>query len=247
MSSALRKGNWLQVTEYAAIALSVIGSAVATFSQQPLYATAPISVSLVLNVLNRHRSEFLSRASLLPELHPFGELSGNFDNSPREAGYEGSVVTLPTENEETITVEEAIIQLYNAIAALDAEMQTRLSVLENLDIDPIREDICQLQDQHALLLTSLSHLKNEQNTVDETAIASTVDLSSLQTQIQQLSDHFNHFTQQVDLERLIKIQKITLHLHKQHRQTIVPHLSRLEMSIKKLQQQQQQFIHPETH
>ncbi|HIK28453.1 MAG: hypothetical protein N3E45_00455 [Oscillatoriaceae bacterium SKW80] len=51
------KRNWLEIVEYISIAGSIVGSIVAVISQQMIYAATPISLSLVLNLLNRKRWE----------------------------------------------------------------------------------------------------------------------------------------------------------------------------------------------
>jgi chromosome segregation ATPase len=53
--------NWLIVAEYISIAGSLLGSAVAVVSQQAIYGLAPVSLSLVLNAVNRHRLEQLTQ------------------------------------------------------------------------------------------------------------------------------------------------------------------------------------------
>ncbi len=51
--------SWLGIAEYVSIAGSVLGSAAALVSQQAIYGLAPVSLSLVLNLINRRRLEQL--------------------------------------------------------------------------------------------------------------------------------------------------------------------------------------------
>jgi DNA repair exonuclease SbcCD ATPase subunit len=51
--------SWLGIAEYVSIAGSVLGSAAALVSQQAIYGLAPVSISLVLNLINRRRLEQL--------------------------------------------------------------------------------------------------------------------------------------------------------------------------------------------
>ncbi|HEY9810001.1 MAG TPA: hypothetical protein V6D13_11795 [Halomicronema sp.] len=53
--------NWLIIAEYASIAGSIIGTAIAVANQQLLYAATPISLSLLLNLANRRALERLPR------------------------------------------------------------------------------------------------------------------------------------------------------------------------------------------
>ena len=49
--------RWLDIAEYVSIGSAVGGSAIAFFSQQAIYGLAPVSLSLLLNVINRRRLE----------------------------------------------------------------------------------------------------------------------------------------------------------------------------------------------
>lgn len=51
--------SWLGIAEYVSIAGSVLGSAAVLVSQQAIYGLAPVSLSLVLNLINRRRLEQL--------------------------------------------------------------------------------------------------------------------------------------------------------------------------------------------
>lgn len=56
--------DWPEIAEYLALSGAVIGSIVAVASQQVLYSAVPVSLSLLLNLFNRHRWEELTRARL---------------------------------------------------------------------------------------------------------------------------------------------------------------------------------------
>jgi chromosome segregation ATPase len=54
-----QKRNWLTIAEYISVAGSVVGSAIVLVSQQAIYGLAPVTVSLLLNLINRRRLEQL--------------------------------------------------------------------------------------------------------------------------------------------------------------------------------------------
>ncbi len=54
-----QKRNWLTIAEYVSVAGSVVGSAIVLVSQQAIYGLAPVTVSLLLNLINRRRLEQL--------------------------------------------------------------------------------------------------------------------------------------------------------------------------------------------
>ena len=49
--------RWLDMAEYVSLFSSVAGSFAAVVSQQIIYASAPLSLSILLNLINRHRFE----------------------------------------------------------------------------------------------------------------------------------------------------------------------------------------------
>jgi hypothetical protein len=49
----MRANRRLELAEYASIALSALGTAVAVFTQQVAYATTPLVLALSLNAINR--------------------------------------------------------------------------------------------------------------------------------------------------------------------------------------------------
>ncbi|MCU0518390.1 MAG: hypothetical protein MUC60_16295 [Oscillatoria sp. Prado101] len=56
--------DWLQMAEYLSLAGAVIGSVAAVSLQQVIYAAVPLSLSLLLNLFNRHRWEQMTRERL---------------------------------------------------------------------------------------------------------------------------------------------------------------------------------------
>ncbi|MBD1939202.1 WD40 repeat domain-containing protein [Microcoleus sp. FACHB-68] len=60
--------QWLEIVEYLSIAGSAVGTVVAVASQQVVYAATPISLSLLLNLLNRRRLENLPAAGGTSEI-----------------------------------------------------------------------------------------------------------------------------------------------------------------------------------
>ncbi len=53
----MKSRRWLEMAEYVSLFGSVVGSFAAVVSQQIIYASAPLSLSILLNLINRHRFE----------------------------------------------------------------------------------------------------------------------------------------------------------------------------------------------
>ncbi|MBC7824486.1 MAG: hypothetical protein H7126_11555, partial [Candidatus Parcubacteria bacterium] len=52
-----QRSQLLNVVEYTSTAASVVGVVISALSQQAIYAAAPLSLSLCLNLVNRRRFE----------------------------------------------------------------------------------------------------------------------------------------------------------------------------------------------
>ena len=75
--------NWLELSEYASIGASALGTIVAAFSSQVAYAATPLTVALALNAANRYRlSEERERSAIAfqtPEMLEYRHHSTNPD------------------------------------------------------------------------------------------------------------------------------------------------------------------------
>lgn len=82
----MTKLHWLEVTEYVSLYASAIGTLVAAVTQQAVYAAAPLTVAIGLNVANRERLKNLNErqqqtaiAQLDQLIDPFRQRLDNFD------------------------------------------------------------------------------------------------------------------------------------------------------------------------
>ena len=125
----------LEIAEYASLCSSVVGSVVAVVSGQLIYACAPLSLSIGLNLVNRYRFEQLLQ-------YRQQQLSQKLQ------ALVWQVATLPSPVD--ISGVEA------AIAAIQADISSHLAPKEQLDLKSIEANIAQLQDQYASLQQSLT-------------------------------------------------------------------------------------------
>ncbi len=132
------KNSWLEIAEYVSLAGSVVGSAVAVASQQVVYAAAPVSAALLLNVANRRRLEQQA------EQNRPGEVVQVQQQLSREVeSLRASVRSLPSPDQ-LVLLQEAI----------QAERQ-RLERLETSNLAGIEQDISRIQQQYAALQESI--------------------------------------------------------------------------------------------
>lgn len=143
----------LLVAEYISLIGSVAGSAAAVVSGQVIYATAPLSLSILLNLVNRYRYEQQARQSTniaITEAHQ--QLSADIQS------LRSSVLTLPAQVDLS-GVQQALFKLTEEIAAERAKIQSHPASLPALDLKPINEVISQLTNQSLSLSESLAAIR----------------------------------------------------------------------------------------
>lgn len=159
------KNSWLDIAEYVSLAGSVVGAAVAVTSQQVIYAAAPMSAALLLNVANRRRLEQQAeqnRSDVFIQLQQ--QLSKEIES------LRACVQGLPSQ-EQFVLLQEAI----------QSERQ-RLQQLENSNLVAIEQDILRIQEQYAALRESI--LKKESQEEKETVKLLTEKLAQLEENVQ---------------------------------------------------------------
>lgn len=124
----------LQIAEYIFIAGSVVGWVVALVSGQLIYAAVPVSVSLLLNLINRFRIEQRMRR----------RLGGTIAQLHRQL------------LEESRSLQEQ--QLNEAISSLQDKLPEYLSQIESSDSEPSHLNVAQLKAQLGSLEESLSSI-----------------------------------------------------------------------------------------
>lgn len=145
----------LLVAEYISLIGSVAGSAAAVVSGQVIYATAPLSLSILLNLVNRYRYEQQARQSTniaITEAHQ--QLSADIQS------LRSSVLTLPAQVDLS-SVQQALFKLTEEIAAERAKIQSHPASLSALDLKPINEGISQLTNQSLSLSESLAVVRQQ--------------------------------------------------------------------------------------
>ncbi|WP_017717516.1 WD40 repeat domain-containing protein [Kamptonema formosum] len=112
----LKNRSWLEIAEYLSIAGSVLGSAVAVTSQQLIYATTPVSLALLLNLVNRRRLELLPGPSVSTEMaRTHRQLSAEVESLRLQ------LLALPA-SPEVASIREALGHLSETVAGLQAEV-----------------------------------------------------------------------------------------------------------------------------
>jgi hypothetical protein len=133
----MERRDWLNIAEYFSLAGSVVGSAVAAISGQVIYAAAPVTVSLLLNVVNRRPLITESRVgvesvSIAPEAM----------KTAIAQEIEPVVAALRQLRSRSSELEQALIVLKTQIHRLRSEFQERPELEQ---VDSLTEVITALQ------------------------------------------------------------------------------------------------------
>ncbi|MBD1939209.1 tetratricopeptide repeat protein [Microcoleus sp. FACHB-68] len=196
------KNSWLEIAEYITIAGSIAGSAVAVLSQQLVYAAAPVSASLLLNLLNRRRLEELAPPS------PNGDVTQIHRQLSTEVeSLRASVRRLPT-HEELRGVKEA----------LQIEMR-RLEGLETAEGSAAGE-ISHIHNQYSSLLEAVATVSNRLEEfppasrvegLEKAFARTTEELAQLENEVTQLQTNLqNRQAQSSTEEQVLTAQAYSL-------------------------------------
>lgn len=205
--------DWWKLAEYASIAGSAIGSIIAAWYQQIIFAATPLTLALAFNVVNRQRFE--------------QHIQQNLDTTAADVhqvvqSLHQQVESLPSESTDLDPITEVLTELQRVTQRLEknALRQEDWDVM-NVRVKLLKETVDELKEASAnspldsegsdlqVLATSLEGLVNQ----------SSSDLSVLQTQVNQLRQDVNQL--QTEQQTLIK-----------------PYLKRLVQAVKKLQTQE---------
>jgi hypothetical protein len=211
----LQEGNWLKLAEYASVAGSALGTLAAVFSGQILYAAAPLTVALSLNLVNRQRFEEQIREgnkSAIADVHTVVE------SIHRE------VHRLPENPEDSQNLNEIL-----------SDLQQKLHVLEHSILG--EQDWETINVRFLLLDEKLNNVKN--SIIFSTPSGdSDLNLDTVRNSVNPSPSLTNQIAPNfTDLETQIHhLQAQICQLQDQNRDIVKPHLQRLIRAVKQLQE-----------
>jgi methyl-accepting chemotaxis protein len=132
--------NWLEIAEYLSLSGAVMGSVATVVSQQVIYAAIPLSLSLVLNLFNRHRWEQLTRIRLTVAVTQLDQKLSSIKNlvDRRVEDLRTDIAQLNEEalkiqaNQEADTLNATVLKLQQQIAAIEQSLESMSVQLEEL-------------------------------------------------------------------------------------------------------------------
>ena len=254
LRSSPNQPDWLELAEYASIAGSTIGAIAAGLSGQILYAAAPLTAALSLNIANRQRFEQKMQQkanSAIAEVQ--AAVEGRSQQVQILPGEPVELYTAVSDLQQKLLGLEsgAISEVQAAVAALErqaqalpadsqelytilSDLQQKLRILEN---SALREHDWENVNVRFLLMNEkLTEVKTITAELQERSTE--VDLNEIQGSLKQLQDLLDRPT--IDTEMLQTeihhLQKQVSELQRQNQEIVKPYLQRLTRDVKKLSQ-----------
>ncbi|HAN73947.1 MAG TPA: hypothetical protein DCQ51_06740 [Planktothrix sp. UBA8407] len=201
--------NGWKLAEYASIAGTAVGTLIAAWYQQIVFAGTPLTFALILNIVNRQRFENYLRQNLDAAITDVQMVVESLHQE---------IQTLPPESNELDPITDVLTELQRVTKGLEknALRQDDWEVM-NVRFKLMEETIDELKTS---LETSTPHLEGNDQQLLTTALEnfvnqSVTDSATIQTQIDHISQQVN--TLQTEQQTLIK-----------------PYLKRLVNAVKEL-------------
>jgi tetratricopeptide (TPR) repeat protein len=207
----MKKSNWLDLTEYCLLAGSGVGAVAAIVFQQLALTATPVSLLLLVNLLNRRRVdqeiEARSQENLTLVEH---RLSKQLETLDRR------VQGLPT-FWDLASLRKTVLQKNRlATTQVHQELSQRLAELERQDSPQLQTQIKHLREQQGKMQAALAQAeKNLQRMADQDRVREAEDqLQALRVDLNRVQDSFNKFSRTMNPNALKTIQSQIEHLNR---------------------------------
>lgn len=216
--------SWIEIAEYISLAGSIVGSVVAVVSKQLIYAATPVSLSLLLNLVNRQRWEYLNRQNTARNLTQVERLFSNNVEYIRQ-----QILALPTQAD-LGGMQAAIGRVAAGIAQIQGEMAEQTQ-----DLGSFQTNIQNLANQRPPDLTGVqAQIERLSQRLDLRTLSESgsFDLRPLQAQIEELKQALGQLS-----ERIAQVQQSIQNLApRQEISTLASEIDKIHSSQRVLEQ-----------
>lgn len=179
----MARRSWLEVAEYVALFGSFTGTLIALVSQQVAAAALPLSVSLLLNLINRSQLEDSQEQTTQTALDAF---SRRYATDMKFLRRQMQEALATPEQVNLAPLESAIGELRQALDQAQQGVERQLAAAGR-SLDPLQAQLAVLQTQQQALESSLSSLQQrvQAGPTPESLATLTATLAELQAQTRQ--------------------------------------------------------------
>jgi Flp pilus assembly protein TadD/archaellum component FlaC len=177
------RSQWREIAEYGLLAGVGAGAVASFFTKQILYAASPLSLYLLLNLMNRRRADQLIQQSSETAVSRLDQkLTENIDLLQQQTRSLPSFLDLATMRKTVLQENEA------AIARLQEETAHKFVNLEEQHLGAVQQDLQQLQAQYNQVGESISTITtNLKDLASNTQVEKLEEVvTGLQTEVSQL-------------------------------------------------------------
>jgi tetratricopeptide (TPR) repeat protein len=228
----MKKSNWLDLTEYFLLAGSGVGAVAAIVSQQLAFTATPVSLLLMVNLLNRRRIDQAIETRGQESITLVEQrISKQIETIDRR------VQGLPT-FWDLASLRKTVLQKNRlATSQVHQELSHRLAELERQESPQLQSQITHLKEQQAKMQAALlAAEKNLHRIVSHDRMRDTEDqLQEMQLQLHKLEDAIGKFSRTLNPNALKTIQSHIDHLNR--RFTALPNpvdTERLQQEMKEV-------------
>lgn len=226
------QGHRLELAEYASLIASGVGTIAAAVSGQVVYAAAPLTLALSLNMVNRQRFLAQVRAS---------EQSTSTAISLLEHELRGDIQSVRSSTQST-PASERLRDLETSMLRLSTlwvQLQQRLERSSASLQDP------QIQQEFAIVRRAIVRLRDSTNeNIAEVRQSLAEEIEALRQMVRQPAPQINLETAPAQLvsqdevpAQIAQLQQRVEQLEQKNQQIVKPYLKRLVIEVKQLQQQ----------
>ncbi|MDX2098913.1 MAG: hypothetical protein SFW36_14145 [Leptolyngbyaceae cyanobacterium bins.59] len=233
----LVNSSWLKRAEQVAIVGSIAGIVATEVTKQLVFTSAPLSMALLLNVLNRRRQDEMTRERSGMDV---ARLRQDFYQLDINVWKDVSVIkqqllALPTPPESNAAnFEEAVQSIRTQV---EAQLDEKIATLSSVDLTPIQDEMANLQAELGYLSTHLNSAIDPAN----------LNLTPLQDQIDQLKQQLESSTLFIDVsyleQQLEELRATTALLEQRSAGTTSPDLTALEQQVGEFWEVIEQIAH----
>jgi tetratricopeptide (TPR) repeat protein/predicted nucleic acid-binding Zn-ribbon protein len=215
----VKNRNWLDLAEYATLAGTGVGAIATLLTKQILYTATPLSLFLLLSLVNRRRVEQLTQQKTTVAISRVDQrLSINLKQLQQQTR------TLPSFEDLAALRQNVLQNSHDAIARLQYETTQRIEAIETHSLGKVRYDISHLKNQYNHVGESLSNITSRLHRLTDISRVEHLEgsVSQLRLELAELRSSLETFTNEQKQFSTRTLQEQISHLQRRLNQLPQP-------------------------
>jgi tetratricopeptide (TPR) repeat protein len=215
----VKNRNWLDLAEYATLVGTGVGAIATILTKQILYTATPLSLFLLLSLVNRRRVEQLTQQKATMAISRVDQrLSINLKQLQQQTR------TLPSFEDLAALRQNVLQNSHDAIARLQHETSQRIEAIETHSLGKVRYDISHLKNQYNHVGESLSNITSRLHRLTDISRVEHLEgsVSQLRLELSELRSSLDAFTNEQKQFNTRSLQEQINHLQRRLNQLPQP-------------------------